>query len=824
MPIMRLALSAVVITAALFRAEARHVAETNKQLEKNEGDFWTRFLQYNTMSLPPTLSPILQTTPPPPPTPVPTAKPTAFPTPPLTPAPTRAPTAPPTSAPTPGPTVQSTPPPSTAPTAPPTAFPTQQPTPAPTLAPTAPPTPAPTPGPTPTPIPPPSQAPTALSKPLPTPAPTMLPTPIPTSPATPSPTSAPTSAPTPLSPQPTPEQLTPSPVTPLPTLPSPPSLQPTRPTTSSPTTSAPTSTRTSAPTPRSPQPTPEQLTPSPVTPLPSLLPTTPPTAPPTAPLTLRPTLPPTTPNYACLLDLNLYCQPPEGASSCNTIPPLVTQCLQRPTEITMLLYGGNCSQSFNIQPTTLFRCSDFGTNNGPPKTQGSKVFVVATDIKGQGIAYFSGYVNIGDTYTLSNKGSQVDTDINITIYASKDLSPSNILETLVYQSSCSHNLFLGDRFGASQLVQFVNNAQGVVSLFAKATFDFSVKLPLTLMGTATLTSLVSITNIGVFNFTDQVFGINISAGQEIVVSQPIALDLTRRRRYTILTTLTGVSSFGQNCSASSSTSFIAGNPAPPGFPTLAPTGASSGTLAPTTNPLTTPCRLRTAVFCTVPNREAPTCDSLTGPSVTSCSGNASPSFLQFRYNGGLGVQVFISIVQGPEPAFKGVVSNNSFINAYGNFNSNGVPVVISSVVNGAPGQQLASFGVPTTCDGKSLLLYSTYGGALQLSSFANSANGLVSGFATVQLDYALLNDGDRPVVATTAVAVSNFSNTNSLISSPISIPGNGQVDLGNETAVINLLAAKNAGITFSFKLNATGKASGSGNPCLDSVQYQFTVK
>jgi hypothetical protein len=166
---------------------------------------------------------------------------------------------------------------------------------------------------------------------------------------------------------------------------------------------------------------------------------------------------------------------------------------------------------------------------------------------------------------------------------------------------------------------------------------------------------------------------------------------------------------------------------------------------------------------------------------------------------------------------------NGFFNAYGPFNANGVPVVISTVVDGNPGQQLASFGVPTGCTGSDVVLYDTYGGVLQLSAFANTVSGLVYGFATVELDYILQNNGDKPVTVTAATVVSDFSGTNSLISSPLTIPGNGQVDLGNETAIINLNDAKAAGSTFHFLLNATGTASVTGFPCVDATQYAFSI-
>jgi hypothetical protein len=365
----------------------------------------------------------------------------------------------------------------------------------------------------------------------------------------------------------------------------------------------------------------------------------------------------------------------------------------------------------------------------------------------------------------------------------------------------------------------------VVSLFQSASYQFSIKLPFALTGSATLTSLVSITNFGVFNFTDEVYGLNVSAGQEIVVSQPISLDLSQRRRYTALTTLTGVSSTGQNCTATDFTSFIAGNPIPPVFPTFAPTGVIGATLAPTTNPLTTPCRLRALIQCLIPNGEASSCANLAAPSTTACSGNNPPSFLQFRYVGGNGLpdQVYVSIIVGPGPAFQGVVDKFGFINAYGNFNTGGNALVISTVVNGTSGTQLASIDIPTDCTGSDLVLYNTYGGVLELTAFANNVTGLVYGFAAVELEYILQNNGDAPITVTSALVSSDFSGNNTLIDSPISIPGHGQIDLGNETAIVNLESAKTSGTTLQFILSASGAASGTNYPCADVATYAFFV-
>ena len=66
------------------------------------------------------------------------------------------------------------------------------------------------------------------------------------------------------------------------------------------------------------------------------------------PPTPAPTPPPTGPPD-CEISVNVDCTLPNGAP-CNTSAPLVGPCTGRPFQIGMLLRGGTCEQSDNIQP------------------------------------------------------------------------------------------------------------------------------------------------------------------------------------------------------------------------------------------------------------------------------------------------------------------------------------------------------------------------------------------------------------------------------------------------------------------------------------------
>lgn len=264
--------------------------------------------------------------------------------------------------------------------------------------------------------------------------------------------------------------------------------------------------------------------------------------------------------------------------SCNATPPPVEQCSGRPFEMVFLYNGGNCDQSYNVQEAGgKFSCQDF--DGGPPLDRGEKSYIVVTALKDDTL-YHSDWVEVGGLFTLSDGGNDFVADQIVTIFKNDQIdNPQNILQSINYHSSCSQNLFLKDRFGAVQLVIWVNEDQGTVSCFANQTFNLDITVPIDIQGgPATVESLTVASNVEpfFFNLTDKVNGIVLNAGDNLATSLSIPIDLTQKRTYNLLITLLAITAEGQECRATELTSFTAGYPLPPIFPTFSPTNAPSG--------------------------------------------------------------------------------------------------------------------------------------------------------------------------------------------------------------------------------------------------------
>ena len=245
-----------------------------------------------------------------------------------------------------------------------------------------------------------------------------------------------------------------------------------------------------------------------------------------------------------------------------------------------LYNGGDCSNSWNVQEAEgKFFCNDFG--EGPPTELGARSFIVVTDLEGETI-FHSDYVSVGSLFTLSDGGDEFPANQLITIYKTNNTEDSDgVLQLVQYHSSCSSNLFLKDRFGASQLVLWVNEDQGTVSCFANQTFNLDITIPIDIVGgPATVTGLTVASNVDpyFFNLTEKIFGTEAGAGEIIETSIAIPIDLSEKRTYTLLITLTAVTTSGEQCTATELTGFVAGYPLPPVFPTFSPTQSPENSL------------------------------------------------------------------------------------------------------------------------------------------------------------------------------------------------------------------------------------------------------
>jgi hypothetical protein len=267
------------------------------------------------------------------------------------------------------------------------------------------------------------------------------------------------------------------------------------------------------------------------------------------------------PTGQCTIGINASCVVAGNSNSaglsCDSPTVGVEPCLQRPEAAYFLFNGGDCSQSDNTQPLKFF-CTD--ENGGPPTNIGDEAYIVVNDAKGKSITYFSGIVKVGDFFPANDGGRTFEADQTIQI-----LSPdqSTVLQNVQYHSSCSSNLELKNRFGASQLVGFYNQLQGNVTCFNTFEFSLMIDVPITIQGDGiTLTSLRAETNFaGTIDLTDKVTGENVTPGGSVAVTLSGEVDTSSRRAYTLDFFIEGTQSpSGLTCTGTDSISFDAGNP------------------------------------------------------------------------------------------------------------------------------------------------------------------------------------------------------------------------------------------------------------------------
>jgi hypothetical protein len=591
-----------------------------------------------------------------------------------------------------------------------------------------------------------------------------------------------------------------------------------------------------------------------VTPLPSPspAPTPAPTSVPTPPRSPAPTSTPSTgypraylsdiPNTVptatpapCIVEIEILCP------NCNrTVPPL-DRCEGRPFEMGFIYNGGDCGGSFNIQAVgDIFFCTD--SNGGPPTTRGEASYIVVTSSNDLGITYHSEWVQAGEYFKLYDGGNFFEDDQTISIWSSNDTrDPNNLLQRMTYHSSCSQNLFLKDRFGAVQLVEWVNEVQGRVSCFAKIAFSIHVSIPVELQGdTLTLETLTVASNIDPFyyDFTDKISGTTGTPGEVYVADDlTIKLDLTQRRNYNLLFTLTAITDEAAACIGDALLQFDAGTPLPPIFPTLSSTQAPSGSPSPNMDPARSPCILETNIQCVTASGRS--CSKLSSPTQSLCNDKNGVRSLELLVTGQscgntkncydiapiTESSVYVEIVEKDTNHFAGVVPLGGIFRVSGPFEGYSLDkITLYSVSNGGPGSELQVLEtVELGCDGtvgEDLMLLNNYGG-LQLVGF-DTSQGSQSVFETLMLTMTVTNSGSVVATVQEGTGASPFE-PNPIILNP-SGPAHLEVGavLEAETSVL-LNLAEFHGDQFEFRLDASGIGFSSGMVCSSLTAYTISV-
>jgi hypothetical protein len=460
-------------------------------------------------------------------------------------------------------------------------------------------------------------------------------------------------------------------------------------------------------------------------------------------------------------------------------------------------------------------------------------------------------VAVGDTYDLRDGGNLFVPDQNITIYSSDRTGPETMLQTLVYHSSCTQNVLLKDQFGASQLVEWTNDQQGLVAAFTRLSFVISVAVGGTADSPVSLNSLTSKASFGpTFNLTSQVSGFKLTPGSNLEARVEASVDISSRIRNSVLTTVTGQSEGTTvddgNCRGVNFYSFNVEDQIAPASPTQAP----SVTPGPTPDPDTTPCLVAAEIRCTVLDKNI-ACDELAPPASATCEGNRSPSELRFIYRSGpcsqsnstssnfnctdgLGsfnstlVRARVRITDPEQPStvlFDGTVKRGEIFAV----RRGGAELSDSLLVQLFPGSTVEDpfqvLRIPTRCDLADNVRLLTNYGALQLTAFESDGQGFQSAIDEIDQTFVIRNDGRLVALLSWANITSTLYGSSSLVSPDpgLSVAPGLEYPFSFGSTQVNLYAS--SGQTYSSRLTVTGSGLGSsrGLACDASASLDFTV-
>ena len=158
-----------------------------------------------------------------------------------------------------------------------------------------------------------------------------------------------------------------------------------------------------------------------------------------------------------------------GADECVFFTQEETLCEKRPTAISLRYTGGDCSQTSHNQDPGKVSCTDF-----PPLVE--PVWIVISKPDGTNVSLDTGgaVVKFGDivTATAANAGrSEFDSESLVQVFDENN----DLLQELVFHTSCSQPLAPGDQFGSVKVVGFENADQGQVQLGVEVEYTYEIK-------------------------------------------------------------------------------------------------------------------------------------------------------------------------------------------------------------------------------------------------------------------------------------------------------------------------------------------------------------
>jgi len=550
--------------------------------------------------------------------------------------------------------------------------------------------------------------------------------------------------------------------------------------------------------------------------------------PPPLPPTPSPTPPPTpapspAPTSTCIIDVALAgCPEPDLELNQN--------CEGRPQVITFRYLGGDCSQSDNFQPRQKFTCEDFG--GGPPTAQGAGSYIVATK-KGGGDVYFEGAVPVGEKYTLNADKSfdKLSADMTLQIFSSQG---GTLLQSTDVHLSCSQALFLFDKFGASQVTEWIEQDGRVVTdqQLNVPSGELVVQLD-TLPDTKPVRlkemQVIASTSETPFDYTAQVAGVVLQPGVPLELPPfEIDIELGRRVEYVFFTTITGETLDGTNeCNGNSFLSCIVGFNLAPIFPTALPTPRPTLTQFPTGLPQTTACSIASEVRCSVvyPVDNVISCDRLRGGVSATCPATERILRAYLEYDGSLGPSVFVVPTCGKNEYQTRTVAAGE-IYEFSTRASDVCEEVTFTIYDsgdllGNNGDELSSTDVSIPCPGP-WTIGATIIPGFTLAYYVSTADG-GSTFnfnvleAELEFEYIARNTGRIPLIATggTVEAPAPFM-SGAITAVPATIAQQSAAVLKTDTASLSL--ASPGSVSFTMSVSGT-TANQFANPCASTSQF-----
>ena len=507
---------------------------------------------------------------------------------------------------------------------------------------------------------------------------------------------------------------------------------------------------------------------------------------------------------------------------------LDNNCEGRPQVITFRYNGGDCAQSDNLQTRQKFFCVD--SNGGPPPRSalGTESYIEAIPTKG-GELYFSGTVKVGEPFTLNADKAfdKLSADMTISTFSGPG---GTLLQRNDVHLSCSQPLYLFDKFGSNQVVEWIETSGRIVTSTQSDVPTGNIKVQLDVspdVKPVRLTEMQVITSAQdtPIDYTPQVNGQVLQPG--IALELPgfdIDIDLSTRARYTFFTTIIGETLDGTNmCNGNSFLECTIGFNLNPIFPTPVPTPRPTITPFPTGAIATTPCEIASSIECTVisPAISGITCDNL-GGGVATCPADERILRAYFEYDGASGPSVFVLATCDKSEYFAKTVNTGEIVE-FNNRASDVCPTLTIEMFKTEDQGLIDSADVDVPCPGPWTIGNEILPG-LKLAYFVSSGDGgnsfnVNALEATVQIDYIGSNTGNSPLTVTSGT----FSSPTGpgAITAVVDIAQRSRTVVKSETQVLNL---SSSGQTLEFSMQLMGvSANQFALPCETASSYSITV-